>query len=198
MPGVGLDRSRRMRGSLVGVGVGVRHLAALASLAVAACTNEATPHPATLGGCSGSYDASCSIFTGGGVSGGSTDSGADSGNIEVVDSAVFPEDSAVCSSTDFLLAARAPLCATCLVAPLNDGAPSCCALDTTCGIDPGCSRILQCVLSCTNPGACSQTCGNGADPQSANAYRNLVACVQYGCAPFCPVLVPLVPLPTDQ
>ncbi len=188
MPDVWLDLPRRVVALVGPVG-----LTAPACLVISACTYQGTPHPASLGGCSGSYDASCSVSAGGGAGGGSGDSGpgGDSGNVEVFDSGVFPEDAAVCSSADFLLAARTPVCASCLAAPQNDGAPSCCALDTACAADPGCATILQCVLTCTNPGACSQTCGSGAEAQSALAYSALVTCAQYGCAPLCPVLVPL-------
>ncbi len=153
-----------------------------------ACSNEATPHPPQIGGCTAIGDASCREIAAGGGGGSSKEPEAG----EVTDAGLDVEltDASFCSPLDESIASAYPACAQCIASAHDGGSQGCCTQDTNCSNDPGCPSIVSCELTCAGGGA---SCGCGLfSPTSVAIYNALVSCIA-PCGAACSVLQNVMP-----
>jgi hypothetical protein len=154
----------------------------LAAALVPACSSKTNPSTDTLGDCVRTGDASCTLSPpGGGSSAGNPDGATDAGAGSDGEPAF---DAGLCGTADTLLVTANAACIQCIQTSL------CCNSDLNCTQTAGCTALLQCVESCSQPGSstCLAACpSNGVTP-AMSAYLSFAQCLQQQCSASCPVL----------
>jgi hypothetical protein len=171
-------------GERTGLGVAVALCVAVGG-AGPACSSKEPTHPAELGNCSPTFDASC---VNAGSSGGVVGPQADAAENE--DGAPVTDAGGSCGVASTYIVTQTRACAPCI-------ANNCCLADQVCSIAPssatGCVYLLMCMLGCSGDQLCMTGCE--AASVAVTPYTDFAKCIATNCPTQCPA--PPLTTPSD-